>query len=333
MARPLRLQVPGGIYHVTNRGNDRHDIFRDEGDKDVFLSLVVAEIERCGWLLHDYALLDNHFHLLIETPEPNLSRGMQRLETTWAQRFNRRYGRRGHLFQGRYDSKLVEGGAYLMEVSRYIALNPVRAGIVERPEQYRWSSYGAKAGYAPAPAWLSMEGLFHFSRDSGEARLMYREFVEARVEESESYPAKVRGKLFYGSEIFGQWVQALIDSEPRSSEHPRYQRDVARPPISAIMGAVCERLGLTPEELRGRRGDLSRRVFAMLGYWEGLRTLREIARELGLRSQAHVSNLVRRCREECRIDPRLATIVEECRTAALAHAPPLPEHYRARIPI
>lgn len=337
MARPLRLQVPGGIYHLTNRGNDGQLIFRDESDKALFLDLVVEEVERCGWILHDYALMDNHFHLLVELTEPRLSAGMQRLQTTYVQRFNRKYRRTGHLFGGRFYSKMVEGGGYLMEVSRYIALNPVRAGMVERPEEYRWSSYRAKAGYEPPPPWLSMAGLSHFSRNLEEAKLGYREFVSARVahaaEDAESLARRIVGQICFGSEGFVQWVQSLIDAEPRSTEHPRYQRDIGRPPISAIMGAVCERLGVTPEEVRGRRGDLSRMVFAMLGYWEGLRTLREIARELGLRSYAHVSNLVKRCREQCRVDRRLAEIVDDCRNAALAHAPPLPEHYRARNPL
>ncbi|MDX1584604.1 MAG: transposase, partial [Thermoanaerobaculia bacterium] len=165
MARPLRIDLPGAIQHVTNRGNNRENIFYDEGDKEAFLYLVIEEAERCGWLIHDYALMDNHFHLLIETPEVNLSRGMQRLETTYVQRFNRKYCRTGHLFGGRFGSQLVEGGAYQMEVARYIVLNPVRAEIVERPEDYRWTSYRAKAGLDPAPGWLSMNGLHHFGRD------------------------------------------------------------------------------------------------------------------------------------------------------------------------
>ena len=337
MARPVRLEVPGGIYHVTNRGNDRQTIFVDDADREIFLALVLAEIERCSWILHDYAILSNHFHLLIETPEPNLSKGMQRLEGTYAQWFNRRHGRCGHVLGGRYKSRLVEGGSYLMEVSRYIALNPVRAGIVERPEQYQWSSYRAKAGFEPPPPWLSMVGLTHFSRDLEEGKRAYREFVEARVEhaeeDAESLLGRIVGQLCFGSEGFQQWVQVLLDSEPRSTEHPRYQRDIGRPPLNAIERAVCEQFGITPEEMRKHRGHLSRMVFAMLGYWEGLRTLREIARGLGLRSYAHVSNLVKRCRQECRVDPVLAEIVDGCRTAALAHAPPLPEHYRARLPI
>lgn len=331
MARPLRVDLPGAIQHVTNRGNNRENIFYEDADKELFLHLVVAEAERCGWLIHDYALMDNHFHLLIETPEANLSRGMQRLQTTYVQRFNRKYRRVGHLFQGRFGSQIVEGGVYLMEVARYIVLNPVRAGIVEHPEDDRWTSYRAKAGLDPAPPWLSMKGLCHFGRDPDEAREQYRKFIEARVGSTEE-PSFLK-KLAYGSEAFIQRVQEWIDSEERSKEHPRYQRDIGRPPIDAITAAVCRVLGRTPDELRTKRGDLSRLVFAELGYWEGLRTLREIARELGLQSAAHVSNLVRRCREERRRDPVLRRLVDECLALARQKAPPLPEHYRARVPI
>ena len=336
MARPLRLQFPGGIYHVMNRGNNRQKIFLDDADKALFLAFVIEEIERCGWKLHDYALMDNHFHLLIETPEPNLSTGMHRLESTYAQQFNKRHGRTGHLFGGRYKSFLVEGGGYLMEVARYIVLNPVRAGMVAHPRDYAWSSYRAKAGYEDPPPWLTMSGLYHFDRDLEKAKAGYREFVDAAIGNPEietDFLSRIVGQIVFGSGQFVQTIQAMIDSEERSTEHPRYQRDIGRPPVSAIMAAVCKRLEVTPEELRERRGHLSRMVFATLGYWEGLRTLREIAQELGLRSYAHVSNLVRRCRRECNKDPVLKRIVEECRAAAQAHAPPLPEHYRSRDPL
>lgn len=333
MARSLRLQVPGGIYHVFNRGNDRQNIFRDEWDKQVFLSMLIDEIERCGWLLHDYALLDNHFHLLVETPEVSLSSGMHRLQTRYVGYFNRKYKRWGHLFGGRFKSILAERESYLKELSRYIVLNPVRAGIVERPENYRWSSYRAKAGFEEPPPWLCMSGLLDFGRDPKEAQIAFRRFVEAGIGVEDAVMDQVQGQNYLGGPEFLQWVQAWIDSEERSKEHPRFQRDVARPPISDILAAVCERLEITPEEVRSQRGHISRMVFAMLGYWEGLRTLRVIARELGLRSAAHVSNLVSRCRNECGTDEILRGIVEDCRRIALAHAPPLPEHYRARLPV
>ena len=335
MARQKRLIYPGGIYHVMNRGNNGEWIFHEDADKEMFLALLIAEIERCGLKLHEWALMDNHFHLLLETPEGNLSKAMHRLESGYAQWFNRKYRRTGHLFGERFKSLLVEGGGYLMAAARYIVLNPVRAHIVAHPREYRWSSYRAKAGYEDPPPWLTMSGLYHFDRDLEKAKLGYRDFIEAGIATGgEDYLEKIVGKLVYGSAKFLRKVQAMIDDEGEQSyEHPRYQRDIGRPPLGAIMRAVCERLGVTEDEVRGGRGDLSRMVFAMLGYWEGLRTLREIARELGLRSYAHVSNLVKRCRQECERDGALRKLVEECRTAAQAHAPPLPDHYRTPNPL
>ena len=330
MARQLRVDLPGAIQHVTNRGNNREDIFFGDVDKALFLELFVAEADRCGWLIHDYCLMDNHFHLLVETPEANLSLGMQRLQTRYAQQTNKRHGRTGHLFGGRFGSQVVEGGGYLMEVARYIVLNPVRARMVERPEDYRWSSYRAKAGLeSTPPPWLSMKGLLHFSRDEEEGMVGYREFVMARLDSTEE-PSFLR-KLAHGSEAFVQGVQDWIDEKKRSTEHPRYQRDVGRPSVDVIAGAVCTVFDQTPEELKTKRGDLSRMVFAELSYWEGLRPLREIAGRLGLRSAAHISNLVRRCRKERSRDPKLQSIVAECLALAREHAPPLPEHYLARV--
>lgn len=335
MARQKRIVYPGGIYHAMNRGNNGELIFREDADKEMFLALLIEEIERCALQVHEWALMDNHFHLLVKTPEANLPKAMHRLESQYAQWFNRKYGRTGHLFGQRYKGILVEGGSYEMQAARYIVLNPVRAGIVDHPRDYRWTSYRARAGYEAPPPWLSMQGLDHFDRDREKAQAGYREFVDAAIATGgEDYLTQIVGKLILGSAEFIREVQEIIDQQGEPCyEHPRYQRDIGRPPLSAIQAAVCERLGVTEDEMRERRGDLSRMVFAMLGYWEGLRTLREIARELGLRSYAHVSNLVRRCRQECERDSTLRQIVEECRTAAQAHAPPLPEHYRARDPL
>jgi putative transposase len=331
MARPLRLELPGALHHVFNRGNERKNIFRNDEDRNDFLALLVAERERCNWIIHDFALMDNHFHLVIETPEANLSKGMQRIEGTYAQRFNRRHDRCGHLFGGRFKSRLVEKESYLLELSRYVVLNPVQAGVVARPEDYVWSSYRAKAGYEAAPAWLDMSGLDQFSSDRKAARAEYRAFVEAKVGVEPTIWDNLVGQVYLGSAEFIERVQEVIDEKPRSSEHPRAQRDVGRPSISAVMGAVCEKLGLSPEEVRERRGHVARMVFAELGYWEGLRTLREIARELGLRSAGHVSNLIRRCRLQRQSDEDLRVLVEECLTLARAHAPPLPAHYLSEL--
>src|SRR5207247_381934 len=146
MARPLRLSYPGALYHVTARGNARQAIYTDDADRQMFL-LVLEDVEtRYHWLCHAYCLMDNHYHLLLETPQGNLSAGMRQVNGVYTQRFNRRHGRVGHIFQGRFKAILVERESYLLELCRYLVLNPVRAGIVRQPERYRWSSYRATAG-------------------------------------------------------------------------------------------------------------------------------------------------------------------------------------------
>jgi REP element-mobilizing transposase RayT len=142
--RPPRIQVSGGIYHVTSRGNRRQSICHDDHDRRRFLATHDRVIRRCGWRLHAYCLMDNHFHLLVETPKPNLSSGMQRLKCDYAAYFNERHSLDGHLFQQRFDSRLIETEEYFAEALRYIALNPVRAGLCEHPSDWPWSSfYGA----------------------------------------------------------------------------------------------------------------------------------------------------------------------------------------------
>jgi putative transposase len=327
MARPLRLDLPGALHHVTNRGNEQKDIFRSDEDRLDFLDFLVEEKERCNWIIHDYVLMHNHFHLVVETPEGNLSKGMQRVQSRYAQRFNWRHDRKGHLFGGRFKSILAESESYLLELSRYVNLNPVRAHMVDRPEQYRWSSYRAKIGLEEAPAWLSMQALDSFGTDRKDAERKYGQFVEAKVGVEYTIWDELVGQIYLGSPEFIERVQERIDEEPRSSEHPRPQRDVGRPPLEAIKAAVIRRFEMSESDLRSNRGDLSRMVFAKLGWWEGLRPLREIATELDLRSAGHVSILIQRCTSQCENDPKLLALIEDCVRLARVDAPPLPEHY------
>jgi hypothetical protein len=165
------------------------------------------------------------------------------------------------------------------------------------------------------------------------AQAEYRAFVDAKVGVEDRLWDNLVGQIYLGGVEFIQRVQKMIEEKPRSSEHPRPQREVGRPPMSAMMMVVCERLRLTPEEMKARRGDLSRMVLAHLGVREGLRTLREIAHTLGMRSLGHISNLAKRCEAECRKNAKLREIVNDCITAARVHAPPLPEHYRTWQPL
>jgi len=163
MARPLRIEFPGALYHVTSRGNERAPIYFADLDRRSFLGILGDVVEQHRWMCHAYCLMPNHYHLVIQTLEPNLSRGMRQLNGVYTQRFNRRHDRVGHLFQGRFKGILVEREGHLLELVRYVVLNPVRAGMERDPEEYRWSSLRATLGLVRAPRWLTVDPLLrHF---------------------------------------------------------------------------------------------------------------------------------------------------------------------------
>ncbi len=159
VTRPLRPHVPGGIYHVTSRGNRRECIYLDVLDRRRFLGNLDDVVRRFAWRCHAYCLMGNHYHLVVQTPKPNISEGMQRLNSRYAESFNRRYRLSGHLFQGRFYSELVETDAHLLELARYVVLNPVRAGLCPDAADWMWSSYRATAGLERRPRLLTETGI------------------------------------------------------------------------------------------------------------------------------------------------------------------------------
>ena len=179
MPRPLRLQLAGGIFHITCRGNRRERIFLDTRDYLRFLAILGDVVARFGWDCHTYCLMPNHAHLLIETPRENLSEGMQRLNSLYAQYFNRRYDLIGHLFQGRFYSELVQRDAHLLEAIRYIVLNPVRAGLCTHAGQWRWSNYRAVVGAVPPPRFLRPDFVLSLFTDPvRSSRVAFAAFVD-----------------------------------------------------------------------------------------------------------------------------------------------------------
>jgi putative transposase len=180
MSRPRRIQYPGALYHVTSRGNRRALIFLDDRDHLIWSDLLCAIVERFGFILHAYCMMPNHYHLVVETPQPNLSKGIHYLNSTYAQRFNKRHQLVGHVFQGRFYTVLIDQDAHLLELSRYLPLNPVRSGLVLNAEDWQWSSYRALAGLAPIPAWLESDWILsQFSSDASRQRRVFAHFVEA----------------------------------------------------------------------------------------------------------------------------------------------------------
>jgi REP-associated tyrosine transposase len=180
MPRPHREEVEGGVFHVFARGNGKQRIFLDDADRRIYLSALGSVTRRAGWHCLAFCLMNNHLHLLLQTPKANLARGMQRLQSLYAQSFNRRHHRRGHLFEGRYGAVRVKTDAQLWTVVRYLALNPVEAGLCDRPGDWSWSSYGATLGNT-APPWLDAARLLSiFETAGGDRRERLTDFVESR---------------------------------------------------------------------------------------------------------------------------------------------------------
>lgn len=248
MTRPLRIEFPGAIYHVTSRGNARAPIFLDDSDRHLFLETLGQVVERFNWLCHGYCLMDNHYHLMVETPEGNLAAGMRQLNGVYTQRFNRRHRRVGHLFQGRFKAILVDRDSYLLELCRYVVLNPVRARVVKRAGDYRWSSYRATAGRIKRPAFLSCDWvLSQFGQTKALAQRAYRDFVSAGAR-GESPWIGLRGQIILGSDVFMARVQPLLSGKEALKEIPRVQRFVNRPDLAIALARG--RLGTKPQRDR-----------------------------------------------------------------------------------
>ena len=236
MARPLRLEFPGAIYHVTSRGNARADIFLGDVDRDVFLSILADTAARHNWFCHAYCLMGNHYHLLIETPDPNLSLGMRQLNGVYTQAFNRQHQRCGHVFQGRYKAILVEKDTHLLQLCRYVVLNPVAAEMVSLPEQWVWSSYLATAGVVKGDKFLVIDWILaQFARHKWAARRRYVEFVQDGLSVKTECPwRQLKGQIFYGSSRFIAALQDQLDDRQDIGEIPREQRYPGRPPLPEI---------------------------------------------------------------------------------------------------
>jgi putative transposase len=229
VARPLRIDIPGGIAHVTARGNNRLAIFPSAEHRDRLVAILRRVIERYGWLCHAYVLMDNHYHVLVETPLPNLSLGMRQLNGLYAQWFNRRHDRIGHVFGGRFKSIVVERDEHFLEAARYIVLNPLRTVQPRRFVDWRWSSYPATAGLVSRPTFLVIDGVLSMlDADRAVARRRYVEFVADGIEAS--LESRLVGEIYLGDDDF---VRDLMPDVPMA-EVPRVQWQPLRPSLEAL---------------------------------------------------------------------------------------------------
>lgn len=244
MARPLRVEFSGAFYHVINRGNAGENIFRGSRDREKFLDYLEMAMEKFSLKIYTYCLMTNHFHILLETRLPNLSQAIQWVNVSYAVYFNRKYKRSGHLFQGRFKSILVDADEYLKQVSRYIHLNPVRANLVEHPDEYRWSSYSAITGKTEEPEWLESAWLLSlFGNKKKQARVNYKKFVEEASPDDLKDPARdLSGGFILGSADFVIWIkESFLATRTDENEIPQLRELKPRIYLEDIVDAVsCE---------------------------------------------------------------------------------------------
>jgi len=311
MARPLRIEYPGAIYHVLSRGDRREAIFRTDADRKLFLELLARTCQRTGWHIHAYCLMGNHFHLVVETPRGNLSAGMQWLLSSYTQQFNRRHRLWGHLFGGRYKALLVDarrgGGGYLRQVCDYVHLNPVRAGLLsdrEKVHRYRWSSCGHYLqSKKKRPFWLRADRLMEEHGLLSESACNRREFsrrMESLRQEANApqslLPIRRGWKL--GAEDFLDWILEKV--EPVTGEaHPRPERDETEQARAwRVVREELKKAGWSKAELKRRRkGDPTKVAVARRLREETAVSLKWIAENLSMGTWTHVSNLLYHCRK------------------------------------
>jgi len=267
MARPLRIEYPGALYHVTSRGDRREDIFVDDADRQLWLAILATVHERMHWHCYAYCLMDNHYHLVIETPEANLAKGMRHLNGVYTQRYNRRHQRVGHVFQGRYKAIHIDRDNYLLEAARYVVLNPVRAGFVAHASQWRWSSYLATSGQEPHASWLCVDRLLALlGKNRPLAHAAYRAFVRQGIDAP--LWTRLHGQIYLGDDKFVSRLQSSANTTTATealAEIPLEQR--IPPPLPL-------------QHYRGRYPD--KREAMARAYANGHYTMKEIGRFFGV---------------------------------------------------
>ncbi|MFH1142186.1 MAG: transposase [Candidatus Uhrbacteria bacterium] len=239
MARPLRVEYPGALYHVMSRGNAYQTIFKDDKDRRKFLEWIKDAIKLHNLICHAYCLMDNHYHLLIETPDANLSKAMRDINGNYTQWFNTRHKTAGHLFQGRYKAFVIEKETYLLEVARYIVLNPIRDNLVDYPRKWKWSSYRDTAETGRAPEWLHTDWILgYFDKNKKTAQKNYRQFVKDGIKADDPY-TDIKNGFLLGSPQFIHWIwETQTNGSEELKDHPREQRIVGRPLLSELFDSV-----------------------------------------------------------------------------------------------
>ncbi|MCK4905513.1 transposase [bacterium] len=307
MARQLRIEYEGAFYHVTSRGNEQKEIFVDEQDQKQFLKYIEQQVTRYSIKVHVWCLMNNHYHLVIETPLANLSRVMQTLNTSYTVYFNHRHKRVGHLFQGRYKAILVQADEYLEHLSRYIHLNPVRAGVVKKLEEYKWSSYRDYI-YKNRNVQFLTTGfiLGMFNSNTEKAKKLYKESIEKDSNTDANFiKDNISGGLILGKSDFVNWVKSKFIVDRKDEELTSLKRLEKRITINQIETEIRKRV---------EKEKLQRKLYIYLIRKYTDKKLEDIARLLGNMSYSAISQMCRRIekhREEDKEMDLLLSRIEE----------------------
>ena len=299
MARPLRIIFPGAFYHITARGNERKAVFKSKRDREKFLEYLETGSERYNAVIHAFCMMDNHYHLLLETPSGNLSQIMRHINGAYTTYFNVKRARSGHLFQGRYKAILVERDEYAKELSRYIHLNPVRAKLVEAPGDYVWSSYNFYIGKKKSPEWLRREFILgYFGNKASASQKEYRKFVQSLVGQEYDSPLKnVVGSVLLGSQDFINFIkQEFISSLGPDKDLPALRQLVPRVSMEVVFAEVDSVFVQDPAFSRNLKIYLCHRYTG--------EKLKSIGNHFGI-SESAVSHASKRVRGQIELDRKL----------------------------
>jgi putative transposase len=315
MPRRLRIEFEGAIYHVMARGNARQKIVRDDADRQRLIDGLEQAVIRCGWELPSYVVMGNHLHLLVKTPRANLGAGMQSFLSGYAIWSGRRWRRAGHLFQGRYRAEMIEDESYYWTVSRYIHLNPVRAGLVNRPEQWTWSSYPGYRDPRRGQTWVAREQLLKArqgDRGGKDSRAAYVRFVEAGLNDPPPPPFhQAVGGWILGSDGFVARLRKLAGATPLKAPIAE-ARQLASLDLKRILAAVADYYEVEPALLAKRHDPhMARAVAAWLCRRHTEATLANLAEWLGLSRADSVPNLTRRLEAQLKSRPELLNDLAE----------------------
>jgi putative transposase len=316
MPRPLRIEFEDAWYHVMNRGAGYQPIYQTERHRELFLTILGEASILFGIEIHAYCLMDNHYHLLIKTPRANLSRAMRHINGVYTQRYNRLVKKDGSLFRGRYKAIIVEKNDYLLQVSRYIHLNPVSAKITTFPSDYKWSSYQNYIKEKKSPEWLRIDeilSIFSQKRNAEE----YRQFVEKEVDiETKTFYEKDKTAIIFGSNSFKERILTQIQEEKILASTPDYNRTRTLPSGSKIEKIIAHYFSVDIKTLyQGTQGqrNLPRSLSIYACRLWSSEPLAALAQRYGCKTLSNMSNIISDVKKSIQADKKLARTVDEIR--------------------